>query len=783
MQKRDKKRYVKGIVSTQIFLLISAIFAFAFVLGESNSVSGQNEAWIISNGVPKKISLGEYNSNTMGSLFESEQEATSSLTKGTVPGGENQDNSKENSKSQVPTGIVPVGFTTIQKIFTEDTSNVLKTVKFGGQELTGKVLNINNKYYIQGADKKIYELNGYKADTGVANSVVDASVVPAEYEFYGLTGQDAYFASAVVYAAAAYGLGQMIGSFLGFDKKQSNALGLALGSGVATYQLSQGFLGATKGLTGQAGLIGAGVALLVFVATYEKTGKKTITFTCGAFEPPVGGAKCEECNKDKFRPCTEYRCKALGQACQLLNKEAPGKELCTWVNRGDSISPTITPSVNALSPSGLSYISDTSTRPPALGVKITRNSAGNGCLNAFTPLQFGINTNEPAQCKIDWNITSDFDSMQYYFGESYSSYNHTLKMRLPGPADFNNPEDISPIFKNDGTSQLFVRCRDANGNYNVDAYSIKFCVDKSPDTTPPSIEGTSIASGNPVKFGTQTANVEVYVNEPAECKWSVESKSYADMENKMSCATLPEARNAIMTWVCNTNLTGIKNNADNKYYLRCKDQPGVEESKRNVMVQSYEYVLKGSQELNIISVSPNSTVTGGTSSVNVELELETANGAEEGKAFCFFSPLGTNDSYVQMFETNNFKHKQTLQLTNGDYKYYFRCTDLGGNSAEAQTSFKVFSDTLPPKVARIYKEEGVGLKIVTDEDAECVYSLTGCNFKFDDGLKAIYSNSNIKTNSYVEWKPNIIYYMKCRDFYGNEPNPGECSAAVRAVEG
>ncbi|MBS3066113.1 hypothetical protein J4229_03665, partial [Candidatus Pacearchaeota archaeon] len=366
------------------------------------------------------------------------------------------------------------------------------------------------------------------------------------------------------------------------------------------------------------------------------------------------------------------------------------------------------------SPSGLSYISDTSTRPPALGVKITRNSAGNGCLNAFTPLQFGINTNEPAQCKIDWNITSDFDSMQYYFGESYSSYNHTLKMRLPGPADFNNPEDISPIFKNDGTSQLFVRCRDANGNYNVDAYSIKFCVDKSPDTTPPSIEGTSIASGNPVKFGTQTANVEVYVNEPAECKWSVESKSYADMENKMSCATLPEARNAIMTWVCNTNLTGIKNNADNKYYLRCKDQ------------------------------------------VNVELELETANGAEEGKAFCFFSPLGTNDSYVQMFETNNFKHKQTLQLTNGDYKYYFRCTDLGGNSAEAQTSFKVFSDTLPPKVARIYKEEGVGLKIVTDEDAECVYSLTGCNFKFDDGLKAIYSNSNIKTNSYVEWKPNII---------------------------
>ena len=141
-----------------------------------------------------------------------------------------------------------------------------------------------------------------------------------------------------------------------------------------------------------------------------------------------------------------------------------------------------------------------------------------------------------------------------------------------------------------------------------------------------------------------------------------------------------------------------------------------------------------------------------------------------------------NDSYVQMFETDNYMHKQTLQLTPDYYNYYFRCTDLGGNSVEAKTNFTVFSDTTAPQIARVYREAEVGLKIVTDEDAECVYSLLDCNFEFETGLSAAYTNPSIKSNSYVEWKPNTVYYLKCRDLYGNEPNPGECSKIVKPVE-
>ncbi len=431
----------------------------------------------------------------------------------------------------------------------------------------------------------------------------------------------------------------------------------------------------------------------------------------------------------------------------------------------------------------MSYISDTSIRPPALGVRIVKGQ--DGCLQAFTPLVFGVNTNEPARCKIDFNHTRNISDMQFDFGETANfEYNHTQRMRLPGPAYLNESAGTGPILQNDGTMQFFVRCEDANGNQNADEYSVKFCVDKSPDTTAPSIEQTSIPSGNPVRYNADKVSIAFYLNEPSECKWGVMGgQPFENIPNTMECASDPATINAFLSYTCIANFTGIKNQASNSFYIRCKDNPGKPDNERNVMTQDYVYTLMGSQPLNIVKVAPNATATvrGSTEAVTVDLTVETDDGAEQGKAICFFSPLGTNDTYVQMAETNNYQHKQTLQLISGNYKYWFRCTDLGGNTATATTSFTVFSDREAPKVSRVYKDAG-GLKVVTNEDAECAYSLKDCNFIFDDGIKLVYSNAGIKTNSYLTWSPNTVYYVKCRDMYGNEPNPNECSVTIRAVE-
>ena len=134
-----------------------------------------------------------------------------------------------------------------------------------------------------------------------------------------------------------------------------------------------------------------------------------------------------------------------------------------------------------------------------------------------------------------------------------------------------------------------------------------------------------------------------------------------------------------------------------------------------------------------------------------------------------------------MFETNSYLHKQSLDLVSGDYAYYFRCIDAGGNTAEANTGFKVFVDKTEPRVTRAYKETDA-LKIVTDEDAQCVYSLSSCNYQFSDGKLFIYSNTDNLRNHYAEWKPTSTYFIKCKDKYENQPSPNQCSLIASAVK-
>ncbi len=608
------------------------------------------------------------------------------------------------------------------------------------------------------------------------------------------TGPTAFFGAHLIEGVVwggilALGI-KFLGPMVGLSEEASNAAAIAaLGgmvAGKALYGIiapeGTGWIFGKAATTQTAGLwsfgVGALVAVAIFIATYKEEKKKLVNFQCFPYEPPLGGKKCEDCNKDSFRPCTEYRCKALGQACELLNP-GTGEETCAWVSRNDAVSPTITPLTDALKPKGLSYVKDDAIRPPSIGVKIVRD--GGACLQPFTPLEFGINLNEPAQCKVDYKMPKKMDEMEFYLGGSnYYRYNHTQKMKLPGP-DSGTAGDLAPELLNDGTFSLFVRCRDANGNENVDAFVFNFCVDQSPDTTPPIIEGTNINNNGFVRFNADSVPIEVYVNEPAECKWSRKSgMDYDDMENSMECATKAYEINANLNYACIGNLTGMKNQEDNKFYFKCKDQPGKDESERNRMIQDYPLTLKGSQKLNIISAGPNGTIFGSTETVTIDLTVKTDDGAEEGKAICYFSNTGEKDSYIAMFESNSFEHKQSLDLTNGDYRYFFRCIDAGGNTAEADTSFSVFVDKQAPIITRAYKDEG--LKIVTNEDAECVYSLLGCNYVFEEGLPMLYSNPSLRKNHYVEWKANTIYYIKCKDDYDNKPSPNVCNIVVNSIE-
>ncbi len=599
--------------------------------------------------------------------------------------------------------------------------------------------------------------------------------------------------SALLYAGVAGLATYFIADALGAseDQSQAAAYAVALGTGIARFGFLQARVAEAggealfgeffKGLgfanSGHALLWGVGIAAVTFVLLYKEESKKVVQFQCLPWEAPLGGQNCERCNEGDL-PCSEYRCRSLGQACQLINVGSE-EERCVWVQKEDVSSATITPSQEFLT-DGHIYTNH-ETRPPSLGTKITRPGVANGCIKPFTPLKFGFVTNEAAQCKIGTVSGESYEQMQFFVGENNLFIeNHTQSMNLPSPDSIANLSGEEFILGKDGRYDFFVKCIDANGNANEDAFLFSFCVDPTPDTTPPVVVDTSIISGSPVSFGANNVSIELYTNEPAECKWSILDKAFADMENTMSCSTEIYEQNARLLYTCASELTGVKDRELNSFYFRCKDQPGKPENERNVNTESYPFSLMGSQELNVMSVAPNGSLFGSTQFVQVELQAETSNGVNEGQSTCYFSDTNEEGSFIPMFETDSHTHRQLLSLPSGDYSYNIRCVDLGGNSDSVNTSFSVFTDSQAPFITRIYKEGSDALKIITSEKAECTYSLNNCNFAIGEGIAMQMTDPEKMTSHFAKWDSGSIYYVKCRDQYGNQPNTNLCSVIVSA---
>ncbi len=530
------------------------------------------------------------------------------------------------------------------------------------------------------------------------------------------------------------------------------------------------------------GITGALVAYVYFANKYIKyeTREQTIEFKCMTWQAPRGGSSCDVCNNDPLRPCSEYRCKSLGQTCKLLNA-GTGVEKCIDSAPDDVTSPGIKPLQSVLT-NGYAY-SDVKPRPPGgsgpAGMKITYNG---GCLPSFTPFKFGILTTDngkngvelqPAQCKIDFNHTQGFDDMNYYMDENnFYVENHTQSMSLPGTT-LNKKENNSLSVKSDEEYTLYIRCRDGNGNENRDEFAVRFCIDPTPDLTAPIIKTTSIDSGSAVLYKIDNVSLQVYTNEPANCKWGRKDASYSNMENNMSCSNNLWEMNAEMLYTCDTTLTAIKDKEKNDFYFRCQDMHN------NTQQQSYDFTLYGTQPLTILNVGPSGTIGSSTSTANITLSVRTDNGFKNGEASCYYSPSSNNASFVKMFETGGNTHKQSLDLVGGKYSYYYQCFDAGGNPASNQTSFEVFVDKYAPAIIRAFQVTNK-LYLITDEPSTCKYSTASCNFNIDkEGIDMPYANS---IEHYSELKNDQSYYIKCTDDFGNQPEPTECSMIIRPYQ-
>ena len=603
-----------------------------------------------------------------------------------------------------------------------------------------------------------------------------------------------FFALGIISESALYAVGlaaavQALGPIFGLSGEQTEILSKTTAIGVlagkisadfaarafakdSTNEFAKWFVEDQAGLSG-ASWVGRSAAAIYFLANYRDEESKKVSFSCIPWQAPLGGSNCETCNKG-FLPCSEYQCKSLGQNCELVNKGTT-EEQCVWVNRNDVTAPIITAWEEGLLSADYSYNPDSAILPPDRGVKVQYSLSDDSCIPAFTPLRIGIQSNEPAKCKVDLLRKDDFEKMGFEMSSGLLQYNHTFSLSLPG-SDNLNSSGIE--VQNDGNYDLFVRCEDANGNSNVGTFVFKYCVDKGPDVTPPLIVATSVPNKAPVAFNQTALNLEVYTNEPSECKWSHNNREYDLMETQMTCDSFISNNNAQGLYTCRTTLEGIKDRFVNKFYFRCQDKPQSLENERNENQESFEYSVVGTQALVIDYALPNDTIRDSTSAVRVPFEVKTSAGFDEGRALCYYSDTGDDEDYVQFFESDSHLHKQDLFLPSGSYIYYIRCIDLGGNSDDENITFTVESDNQNPNVVRAYHEEQY-LKLITDEEAKCVYDVVDCSYPIESGIPITEIDG---TNHFTDWNLKRNLYVKCQDLYGNQPLPDQCSIVVKSSD-
>ncbi len=475
-------------------------------------------------------------------------------------------------------------------------------------------------------------------------------------------------------------------------------------------------------------VIAAVVALMVFLVTAGgETSTVTISSNCNAWQPPTGSDSCELCDVPVSEgglaidngnnilmgyECSEYKCKSLGQNCEFISENlGSDRAKCISVEANDVNHPLIEDGYlfGDYKDYNYDFVQDKYLKV-------------NDLIPPYTFFNFGIETDEPSQCKIEQNLSANYESIVNYFPDSYYDYMHNQ----------------SWVLVPDTKYTFYIRCQDHNGNSHEAPFVVEVSTASGDDITPPTIEATSIRNGGYVTAGVNETMLSIYMDEPANCKWSFSDADYSLMENYFVCSGIPDSASAYFDNEC----IGVLNvsSQTNYFYFACEDSSG------NSNTENYPFTLISTSPLNIDYVSPNGTLYYDYT----DLIVQTSGGAENGKATCSYDGIA-------FFETNASYHKQPLSdLYAGDYSYDISCNDVAGNLNNSIINFKIDIDIDAPDLISIYRS-GESVYYSVDEESSCEYSFDDFSFGSGTDVSGSFVLTELKT-----------YYLKCQDVFGNE---------------
>jgi len=516
------------------------------------------------------------------------------------------------------------------------------------------------------------------------------------------------------------------------EKSQTFAISSGIAAGMTA--VSMYIAVATTGL-GPAGWIVGAVALVVagvsaILSSGGETRDVTISSFCEAWQAPTGGDYCELCDVSVSEgglaiddgegnilrgwDCTEYKCKSLGQGCEYIEENVGSERAkCISVAVNDVNHPIIEDAylLGNYKDLDVEFVEDDY-------LKVKDKVA------PYTFFEFGIELDEVSQCKIEYeSLHETYEEMDLYFPDSYFDYNHNQSWIL-------TPNEVY---------NFYVRCQDHNGNNNIDAFVIQVETTGGDDITPPTIDATSVNNGAFIANGVNETIVSLFVDEPANCKWSFSDADYSLMEYYMSCSGIPETASSLFENECSALLNVSYGN--NYYYFACEDAAG------NANTENYAFTLVGTDSLNLDYASPNGTIYYDYTTISAG----TSGGAYgDGKAVCSYGG-------IEFFETNSSVHTQNLEdLDAGDYNYGIVCSDIAGNTNSTDISFTIAVDSDAPMLSGLYLIDTI-LYYELDEDATCEYYFEEFDYGEGTSVAGSFTLTELST-----------YYLICEDVFGNQ---------------
>jgi len=579
-------------------------------------------------------------------------------------------------------------------------------------------------------------------------------------------------------------------------------------------------------------LIGALIGYLIYkvlpkLLDCPKTDKKTVSFSCSTWKPPKGGDDCDKCSKKiseggllpdyKFSNedsyvCTENLCKSLGTWCEYDYTTYN----CLKVDPQDLFPPSISvdksitkyycnkelpgdiTQCNEDANQGINIVTESGREKGAeiKGEIIDIYEAG---INKKTPIvTLGIKTNEASICRYDLS-NKPYDEMSYGFSSEDSENTRNTQHNIT------LPNNALAITDSCGEYNLYVQCEDFKGNkgnlLEGQSYVIKFKVAKQPDISPVIIDENKInpLSGSYVKYGDKDKNIEIQLDEPAQCRWDNKPNiNYDEMKNEFSCtgATISQTQETAQAdltqedlegetdaemcdpavkLTCETKLTNITA-GENKFYFKCEDIDGNKNTQDWPQIGIQKgYALYGSSgnltisETNCIHNLPNGetkTECGDIYAFNYTLRLRT-DGGMDGTAECKygFNTAANND----FFSTGKKEHTQLFApeggLPEGSQTVNVECIDKAGNFVSKTITNFIKADRTSPKMERIYLD-GSYLTLETNEKATCKFVNV---LKFDYDKASEMASANGLAHKAVADKD--YYKIGCKDIFGNSMAP------------